>query len=441
MAKIIKKLQEEIKKEMPQKVASPLTNNNHNPSERISQGNEKIDTSQFKPLSSEELVEILGLTIKKDEENKLVTFLCQLSAYTEDSQFNTSFNAPSSTGKSHIPIEIAILFPKEDVKIIGYASPTSFYHDHGAYIKESNTYEVDLERKILVFLDQPHPELLKRLRPLLSHDQKDIAIKITDKKEKFGTKTKNIILKGYPAVIFCSAGLRLDEQEMTRMVLLSPEISQEKIREGIELGAKKEADLTKYNAWLEADERRKRLKQRVLAIKYEGVQEIRIPQIEKVLERFFSKHKRLKPRDQRDIKRLCSFIKMFALLNLWWRPRQESVIEVSEEDINKAFALWDKISKSQELNLPPYVYSIFQEVILPAWNDKNILGDNLEPAGISRQEILQKHFEVYGRMMDSNQLRQQILPMLEIAGLINQEQDPHNRRRMLIYLTNPSDKF
>ncbi|KKT29088.1 MAG: hypothetical protein UW15_C0018G0001, partial [Parcubacteria group bacterium GW2011_GWC1_44_10] len=64
---------------------------------------EKIDTSQFKPLSSQELVEILGLTIKKDEENKLLTFLCELSAYTESSQLNISFNAPSSTGKSYIP--------------------------------------------------------------------------------------------------------------------------------------------------------------------------------------------------------------------------------------------------------------------------------------------------------------------------------------------------
>ena len=32
---------------------------------------ERIDTSQFKLLSSRELVEILGLTIKKDEEKRV----------------------------------------------------------------------------------------------------------------------------------------------------------------------------------------------------------------------------------------------------------------------------------------------------------------------------------------------------------------------------------
>lgn len=126
-----------------------------------------IDVSQFKPLSSQDVIEILGLTIKRDQENKLITFLCELSAYTEDSQFNISFNAPSSTGKSYIPTEIARLFPEVDIIEIGYCSPTAFFHDVGDYVKGKG-YIVDLSRKILIFLDQPHTQLLERLRPLLS---------------------------------------------------------------------------------------------------------------------------------------------------------------------------------------------------------------------------------------------------------------------------------
>jgi len=74
-----------------------------------------IDVSKFKPLSSQELLGILGLTIKKDEENKLITFLCELSAYTDSSQFNISFNAPSSTGKSYIPTETAVIGFQQEV--------------------------------------------------------------------------------------------------------------------------------------------------------------------------------------------------------------------------------------------------------------------------------------------------------------------------------------
>ncbi len=166
----------------------------------------KIDCSQFKPIAAQELIDILGLTIKKDNENKLITFLCELSAYTENSQFNISFNAPSSTGKSYIPTEIARIFPEEDVIEIGYCSTTAFFHDVGEYDEVRKGYLVDLSRKILIFLDQPHTQLLERLRPLLSHDKKEMLLKITDKSQKFGLRTKTVLLRGFPSVIFCSAG-------------------------------------------------------------------------------------------------------------------------------------------------------------------------------------------------------------------------------------------
>lgn len=401
---------------------------------------EKIDTSQFKPLSSQELVEILGLTIKQDEENKIVTFLCELSAYTENAQFNISYNAPSSTGKSYIPTEIARLLPEEDVLELAYCSPTAFFHDVGEWNKDTKGYVVDLSRKILIFLDQPHTQLLERLRPLLSHDKKEINVKITDKSQKFGLKTKNVLLKGYPAVIFCTAGLRIDEQEATRFLLLSPEVNHEKIRQGILESIKKEADADSYKSWLDENPERKLLKERIRAIKLEGIREIKIANHQKVIDRFLTEKKVLKPRHQRDIKRLTSLIKSFALINLWWREKNGTTIAANEDDIEQAFKIWDAISVSQELNLPPYIYNLYQEVILKAWNGKN---DNRSEGfeeitgklGLSRQELLQKHFEVYGRMLDTNQLRQQILPMLETAGLIVQEADPSDKRKMLIYPT------
>ena len=55
------------------------------------------------------------------------------------------------------------------------------------------------------------------------------------------------------------------------------------------------------------------------------------------------------------------------------------------------------------------------------------------PGAVEAFKILEKHFEVYGRMLDNHQLRQQILPMLETAGLIVQEQDPNDKRKMMIF--------
>lgn len=385
----------------------------------------------FEPLDAKALSQILGITIKKDEENKVVTFLCQLSAYTENAQFNVSYNAPSSTGKSYIPTEVASLFPPEDIFELAYCSPTAFFHDVGKYDKNLKGYKIDLSRKILIFLDQPHNDLLARLRPLLSHDKKEINLKITDKSQKMGLRTKNILIRGYPSVIFCTAGLRIDEQEATRFLLLSPEINQEKIRASVKASIQRESDRERFDASLQNYDERSLLIERIRAIRDEQIHEVKIADEYIIEERFFASRKILKPRHQRDIKRITSLIKCFALLNLWWRDREESTLVANLDDINEAFAIWDKISKSQELNLPPYIYHLYSEIILGAWHDKN--PDPKSCKGLTRQDISKKYYQVYEQMIDVTKLRQQMIPMLETAGLIYQDSDPIDRRITLVY--------
>ena len=385
----------------------------------------------FKPISSNELADILDLTIKHDRENKITTFLCCLSAYTENSQFNISLQAPSSSGKSYIPLQISMLFPIEDVIVIAYCSPTAFFHDTATYNKEKNLMVVDMSGKIILFLDQPHTILLQHLRPILSHDKKEILLKITDKSQKGGLKTKNVLLRGFPAVIFCTAGLKIDEQEATRFLLLSPEINREKIEMGIYQEIFKGSDIKKYQNELDENSERKLLKERIQAIKNSGIRDVKLDK-EKIVSKFFLPNKKLKPRHQRDIKRIISLIKCFALLNFWWRDGEGDTITANEIDYEEAFQIWDKISRSQELNLPPYIYDLYKEVILSAYNEKNS-GNRIQKIGITRQEILKKYYNVYDRMLDVTQLRQQILPMLETAGLIYEETDPIDKRQKIIF--------
>ncbi len=397
----------------------------------------EIDTSKFKPLSAEEIIEILGSTIKKDESNKLITFLAQVSCYTENSQLNISFNAPSSSGKSFIPTEIASLFPQEDVIEVGYCSPTAFFHDVGKFEEDKQGYTVDLSRKILIFLDQPHTLLLQHLRPMLSHDKKEIRLKITDKSQKAGLKTKNIFLIGFPAVIFCTAGLELDEQEATRFLLLSPEVNQEKIREAIFEKIKKESDSVKYKFAVESDPQRQLLKERLRAIKQEGITDIKIESPSLVEQLFFERVKVLKPRHQRDVARILSIVKIFALINMWFRERRDTTIIATDEDIKEAFKVWDTVSESQELNLPPYVLNIYKDVIIPDFlsHNQGIENVGVGVIGLTRRNISDKHYQTYGRILPDWQLRQQILPLLETAGLITQEPDEKDKRKILIYPT------
>jgi hypothetical protein len=113
-------------------------------------------------------------------------------------------------------------------------------------------------------------------------------------------------------------------------------------------------------------------------------------------------------------------------LNLWLREKSDSTVIANEDDIKEAFKVWDAISESQEFNLPPFIYQIYKEVILPGWMAKGEIG-------LTRREITQEHLRVYGRVLADWILRQQIIPMLENAGLISQEQDANDKRKMLIH--------
>lgn len=376
---------------------------------------------QFPPMSVTELIDVLSLTVKNDDVNKVMTFLTLLSAYTEDSQLNLSFNAPSSSGKSFIPLEVSSLFPAEDKIELGYCSAQAFFHEQGNYDEETNTYYVDFERKILLFIEQPHPEVLKRIRPLLSHDKKEIVAKITDKSEKGGNRTKTVIMIGHAAAIFCSAGLRLDEQESTRFLLLSPETTQEKLKLGISEVIAKEADRQSYVANLSNNLQRSLLIARINAIKAERIKNIKIDCPVKIEDWFLKKYSVLQPKHQRDIKRLTSIIKLHALLNLWHRPSLDiGVILATEEDMAAGFLLWEQVSTAQELNLPPYVYDFYKDIIRNSQSGSTI------------KEILVEHHKIYGRPLEEWKLRREIIPMLQTAGLISVERDPEDRRSVLI---------
>jgi hypothetical protein len=399
------------------------------------------------PITLERLNEILGTTVKRDDANKLLVFLCMLSAYTEDSQFNISFRAPSSTGKSYIPLEVASYFPSEDLILLGYSSPTAFFHDQGEWDAEANVLVINLDRKILIFLDQPHDQLLQRLRPLLSHDRKELVVKITDKSEKRGLRTKTVILRGFPSVIFCTGSLKIDEQEQTRHIILSPEMSQEKLRESLYLKGMRRGNPKAFQDYLKQHPEREVLRRRVVEIKNAKIKSIIIRNYEGLVKRFEEKYPKIKPRHTRDIERLISIIQALALLNLWHRERdEEGNVYVNSEDVEIGFSLYDEIAEAQDLGIPPFLYQLYHEVIQPTFIEKNKqiferMGSEkrceYEFIGLRRDEILKQYFEIYNRPLPAWQLKQEILPALENAGLIYQERDQNDKRRTLVFCTTP----
>jgi hypothetical protein len=395
--------------------------------------NEAMSIETFDEMTLGELSKILSLTIKYDKVNKLVVFLAMLSAYTDSSQINISLNAPSSRGKSFLAIEIAKLFPAEDKIERSGSSPTAFFYEQGVPIKEGDKVVgrlVSLERKILLFYEQPNPQLQEKLRALLSHDQRDLQYSFTNK-DKGKNKADKVILRGFPATIFCSAGLRLDEQEATRAILLSPEETDQKILAGMLSQIQRIANADEYKIWIDTQPERVALMERIVAIRNQHVDEIIIPNPKQINERFIAMFPIPKPRHMRDISHLGELIKAIALLNVWQRRQNDGTILANDNDVDMAFKLWSEFSESQEYNLPPVVLLFYKEIIVPAYLAKydrlNVLDQRAmrqNEIGLTSQELNSYHISATDKPMIGEQVRKQILPQLESVGLIAQEK-PH----------------
>jgi hypothetical protein len=345
--------------------------------------------------------------------------------YTEEDQQNIGYNAESSTGKSYIPLELVWFFPQEDVIELGYVSPQAFFHEQGIFDKETKIRTINYEQKILVLLDMPHDLLLHRIRPMLSHDRKVITTKITDKKERFGTRTETTEIIGFPTVLFCTAKPSLDDQERTRLLLLSPETDQEKLKAGILLRLEKECDREAFKNKMEEDEDRQRLKSRVEAIKTASISNIIIKEEDRdfIADKFLKARPRLWPRHQRDVTRLLALIKACALFNFDSHERIETVssknIIATMEDIENGFKLYEGIRESNEIGLPPEMWEIYK-AILP----------HMTEYGITKKDFSAAYFKVFGKPLSSKRL-DEILGLFCGTGLYNEEPDPNDRRRLL----------
>jgi hypothetical protein len=385
---------------------------------------------------------------------------------------NVAFSGESSAGKTYVALEVSAYFPEEDRLEISDSTPRSFWYDESSLIDEDHnevpprnvyinqemekwleknpqptdrgtqtewrdersrvmreiksTYDskkisrfLDLHQKIIVFLDQQDDKLLKNLRPLLSHDAKQINSKIVGKVGSSGVnKTQDAVIQGYPSLLVCSASYLSDAQEQTRMLILSPEVSPEKIRAVIEHTVRMLSDRDGYRKELESNPLRKDLMNRVLIVKKQGVRQIILePELQSmILERFTKKT--LQPRSQRDIKYLISLIKSRALLNFDNRRTNDEgdVIWAEKNDVLDGFKLYEPISDSNELGLAPEAFEFYK---------KYILGKCFEPV---RFIILKHRYrEDSGRNMEHYRFLA-IIDSLVSAGLISIVPDPEDGR-------------
>ena len=380
--------------------------------------NQRVDSATFQDVGR-----ALDTTIKRDYAAKLVTFADMLLAQTDNDQFTVAFQADSSTGKSYDSLEVAVFFPAEEVIKVANASPKSFFYDRslGDFDPSTHIQHQRLDNKILIFLDAPDYRLLEGLRSFLSHDQpksREYVVKQVNKNRSGRNQAETVVLHGHSAVIFCSSSFKVDEQEITRTLFVSPETSQEKLEEAMRLIALKERDERAFDDWLLGRPERQWLMQLVRHVRASRIHRIAIDEKVDLYALFKRDHPFLVPKHMRDFPRVCGLIKAHALMNLDYRELNErGDLIATEEDVKAGFDLYDTIREANDVGLSPATFEIYDKAIKPILSSVD--------ATTSRQ-IKEQYYSIFHRFIDDSRLSV-IVSQLEIAGLVQVDRDtrPH----------------
>jgi len=359
------------------------------------------------------VTEALNTTILFDSPTKELTFLAMCSAFGDD-PLNVIMRADAATGKSWIALECAKFFPRvpQYVERIDYSSPMALIHEFGTYNKEDHTHYIDWNRKILLFKDQPHTLVLDRLKTVMSHDERTANIRITEKTKGGRNITKHAVIEGIPAIIFCTAQSRFDEQLTSRCILLSPSTDSEKLKAIRRMQAEEFENPVEYQTKLLTDPTRKWLEERLqLCIKHATGIRISIPDAQYLTEQF-NDLAGFSPRGTRDYRKVVSTVKTLTWLN--FDDREKKSVGVSEtlladqSDVDHALGLWEPILKPNLRGISPSTYEFYQYVVMNAWQNAE---------SIDYRAIRQSYYTYYGRPVGRYKC-EKLGEELQDAGLI-----------------------
>jgi len=403
----------------------------------------------------------LDRTVKKDQATKRMVFLTALSAYSQNPQ-NLFLKGPSSIGKTYNVTQAIRYFPQSYVWMLGGLSPTALVHDFGTLIDKETKEEIDpiedkpkredysddkgkfdkkaydaaqkrwrdrlrkayylvnLQGKILVFLEAPHLETYMRLRPVLSHDAPEISYKFTDKPGGGALRTMHVVLKGWPACIFCTTETKYIEDLATRGFTVTPDLDQEKIRAAIELIGEMKAYPWKFETKNDQEFRTLEEYMDVLTGRLCITNSVVIPYSHELSMIYNS----TLSRDMRDYLHFLALIELNCLLNIYRRPyillNKNSYWMATIHDYLTALELLKNFEETTRAGIPGHIVAFYHKIIV-SFN---------RPANY--EELVEKHNETMSEKVSKKSVYKYV-ELLRDIGWVDTIQDPEDKRRRLVY--------
>jgi hypothetical protein len=442
------------------------------------------------------LLDIILKEARKEEKLSYQLVITMLSSYSNN-PVNLLINAPSGVGKNYVISKVAELFPENDILFLGGMTDKALFHRSGTLVikNENGEYEsiegkitekdkeieekeheltrtndknlkqglksliinliqdkknlvkdarklIDLSNKVIIFLDTPSQQLLSGLLPLLSHDKYEIEYEFTDTHN--GIKTRNNVLRGWPAVIIAQAldlsnSPRFPEYQR-RFITTNPKMTKEKYNEAINLIIDKCSKPDSiYQLEIVSDEEKDKAREIIKGLKEQiqaicsnvkpGKNNVIIP-FSDLIRESIPKEKAL---DMTRANRLSTYLSFLPIVNFHKRPRitivkkgdiKIQIIPIATfEDLQNTISLMEYSD-----GVRPYILEWYYDVFLKAFEEKekpdskvNSKGEELKEdrIALTSQDIIKKHKEVHNETLTSKQLLESYIYPLLNQGYID----------------------
>jgi len=403
----------------------------------------------------EYVLEDLGKRVKRDLVTKVSVLASGVSAYLPE-PINLFLKGPSGVGKTYNTVESLKYFPEEDVWYLGGMSPKAIIHDYGVvycedgapleslerpekprksgvedfeqakeeYRRKAREYRekvaksytlINMNGKIVVFLESPDPETFRILYPILSHDKKRIEYKFTDRTVRDQLRTVKVVIEGWPACIFLTADRKYVEEASTRGFTASPEMSKEKYAEALMLeNVKASSPWACVSETGEFNKIRAHIKAMKQFFSTEG--DVIIP--------FNSLHELFPkeiPRDMRDFQHFIQFLKALTALHFHARPRMlykgKTYALACAEDIEEAINMYSQVFETTRTGTEQQILDFYYKVV----------ADLGQKEYWTIAELTQEYNRNVAKKVSGETVRRWLNRLVEI-GYVDVQENPTDRR-------------
>jgi hypothetical protein len=427
---------------------------------------------------AEYLIETIKCTVK--QEDALVRQIVDtiISKETQD-PINLAVMAPTSEGKTYAVTQALQYFSQRDIWKIGSMSPKTIIRQNGILVNSDNqpiAYQVkdlkkkiresekdsdekynfeeqlkrlyadakvliNLQGKVLVFLEPPENGTWDILKPILSHDSFEIEHPYVG--DDF--KVKKVVTRGWPACIFCSAKNESSwptwPEIQSRFLITSPNMIKRKYRDGNILTAQRmglpgllqeQIIVSKIQVDLATKCASYTLGQ-VKQCSIQNTNPVWIPYT-MILGKVLPAEKGT---DNRIVRRIFTFLKITTLSRAHLRCKlkygnESMVISDIDEDLHEVLHITQNLS-----GVPPFKLKVFESVFLPLYKSKKSPAkkDNREEAiiAVTAKELCDSVEKVLGRTINVENMKNTYLSEFLNSQMIDHVRSEIDKRENIYF--------